>query len=298
MKTDWIAAFAGIAAALLVSAAPRAQTIAYKAPANSNAALRFLEKRQLTELVPAYKAKFDECDAKDTFGGQPLPHNDKCSGDKNRVKYLARVDGAANAVLYQSKMSLDLDGGYIACVMKMGASNQCQTTFAYDESLSRDYDNDVKTYGGERKIPDAKLTRYFNELFVQSDFVPYIVLPGNDEGEFSSLTGAKTGDLGVVVYNNIVVPVFVADRGPFFRLGEASARVFKAVGKTGCNAWLASAPRYCVHELGSSVDNDVTTIVFPGTRFAKGVLTPANVNSRVGLEAIRLYNDFSNPKAR
>ena len=274
----------------------------YSPPQNSKSELAWLSGQKIDADWQAYKAKFAECDTHNTFGGKDVGKygcftdangNHKFdpdeTNDTNRLKYLFPIPHSQSAVLYQSKMSLDLDGGYQACVLKAGGTNQCATSMGYESGLRTQYEKDIKAFGSLKKIPDAKLKIYFEKLFVQSDTVPYVVLPSSDNGEFSGATKVKTGDLGVVIFDNQVVPVLVADRGPYFRIGEASLRVFESLNSSRCRQWTSEDKTYCSRTRNSSISDGVTTILFPGSAFQAGILNPDNIVKTVSKKALQLY---------
>lgn len=73
---------------------------------------------------------------------------------------------------------------------------------------------------------------------------------------FASLTKIRMGDFGVVVANDKVIPVIVADIGPTNKIGEGSAALLSRLAKEGQAHTLAEGVRY---------------IVFPGTSLTREV---------------------------
>jgi hypothetical protein len=86
--------------------------------------------------------------------------------------------------------------------------------------------------------------------------------------------------MGVVIYGSKWTPVFLADGGPFMRLGEGSARVFKDLGEDRCRKWSADGTR-CVGPDGKlypyvnkGLDERVIFILYPGS--GREDMTPDN----------------------
>ena len=131
-----------------------------------------------------------------------------CRDDPNAVRALRRLpDGA---IAYTSKLAVDLDGSPFACGPDRGRMDQCPTSLMLPRP-------------GRREVP------------VNADAVPYVVIPeaGSPDvrGEFARLTGVHVGDFGVVLARGYVVPVIVADTGPFAKLGEGSLALHRALGR-------------------------------------------------------------------
>jgi hypothetical protein len=114
--------------------------------------------------------------------------------------------------------------------------------------------------------------------------------PDPYRGEFTRLTGVGVGDFGVVIKDGIVAAVIVGDTGPYNKLGEGSLALHRALGRELCTD--RDAEGVCRHVLDNmtSIDDGVTTILFPGSR--RDDLTPANVEAVVKSEGLRLWNDY------
>jgi hypothetical protein len=83
------------------------------------------------------------------------------------------------------------------------------------------------------------------------------------------------------------VPVIVADTGPYYKIGEGSLALHRALGHDFCTAHDAtgnctSAPTQ------SSIADGVTTIVFPGSRHV-AALTPDNIAVNVQQNGTELF---------
>jgi len=102
---------------------------------------------------------------------------------------------------------------------------------------------------------------------VDSDKVPYVVLPaagprGVKASEFLDATALHAGDLGVVLYKGLIVPVMAADTGPFYKIGEGSLALHRALGIEFCRS--RDAQQNCTStKPGGSMPSGVTTIMYP-----------------------------------
>lgn len=123
-------------------------------------------------------------------------------------------------IYYDSLLDLDTDGSRFAAQDATGQS---------DTSLHQ---------------PDGKP--------VDSDAVPFFVLPGGFEQQF----GIRLGDVAAVIFRDKVEFAVFADRGPRRKLGEGSIALHRSLGhETIRNGRL--------HD--EAIDEDVITIVFPGS---------------------------------
>lgn len=208
-----------------------------------------------------YRSQFYSCDRQESFRGHPT-HG--CGDDPNNVTALRELpDGS---VAYVSKLAVDLDGSPFACGPNHGRMDQCPTSL-----MLRDQDN--------REVP------------VDADSVPYVVIPDagppDVTGEFTRLTGVRVGDFGVVIANGRVVPVIVADTGPFAKLGEGSLALHRALGRELCTKRDDHGICRAVVPDMESIKGDVTTVLFPGT--ARHDLTPDNIGHIVQEEGASLW---------
>jgi hypothetical protein len=72
------------------------------------------------------------------------------------------------------------------------------------------------------------------------------------------------GDIGVVIYGNRLIPVFVADTGKSYRIGEGSAALLRAVGIDRCMK--RNTDGYCTQYNESSVEDSVLFFIFPHSK--------------------------------
>jgi hypothetical protein len=246
--------------------------------ASLTANLRFADAKPLDE---DYRSQFANCDGngphglKDQFRGHSLmipgrPPNKQyylCSNDPSHLDALLRMpDGA---IFWQSKMALDVDGSWVAWSGGGGATDQKFTSYTW---------------------PGATDTSQAAQL--DPDRIPFIVVPndglrgltGNAAkelgAEFAQRTGLRFGDMGVVIYRDQWTPVIVGDGGPFMRIGEASSKVFEAIGQSRCKGWNSDKSR-CSGPAGGGypyrnfgIDRDVLFIVWPNS--AVGDIGPEN----------------------
>ena len=208
-----------------------------------------------------YRSQFAECDRADRFRGHVV-HG--CRNDPNAVTALRRLpDGA---IAYTAKLAVDLDGSPFACGPGHGRMDQCPTAL----TLPGPHGEDVP---------------------VDADAIPYVVIPeagpSDVRGEFARLTGIRVGDFGVVIANGHVVPVIVADTGPFGKLGEGSLALHRALGRELCVKRDAAGVCIRVVDAMESIGERVTTILFPGT--ARDDLTPANIAGITKREGLRAW---------
>jgi hypothetical protein len=131
------------------------------------------------------------------------------------------------------------------------------------------------------------------ESFVDSEKFPYVVIPisgynGGGGREFRDQTGVNKGDVGVVVYKDKVVPVFVADGGPGNKLGEGSAALFRELGEDRCRSM--SAEGHCEDFRDVGIGREVLFFLFPNSRIEG--LTPANAIENIQREALRRFAEL------
>lgn len=246
----------------------------YSPPSQSANALTGISFDQAILIDESYRKEFEQCDKKNIFKGQIMPSGRQCSGDPNNVKALLRFpDGT---VFFESKLSLDIDGSWKACKGGGAPTTQCSTSF---------------NWSGITKEPNK---------FVDPDNIPYIVIPvfngvtGKVDTEFRNKTGVNMGDVGIVIFKDKVIPVFVADGGPHNKLGEGSSSLFKLLGEDRCKAsrndgrtrldkkWTSDF--YCTDYRNISVPDKVLFFVFPKSKIAD--ITPDNAINKVKNEAL------------
>jgi hypothetical protein len=209
----------------------------------------------------ASRGQFDVCDKTEHFRGR---RTHGCRDDPNAVTALRRLpDGA---IAYTAKLAVDLDGSPFACGPDRGRMDQCPTSLMLADDKGRDRP-------------------------VDSDMIPYVVIPEagprDVRGEFGRLTGVQVGDFGVVIARGHVVPVIVADTGPFAKLGEGSLALHRALGRELCVRRDADGVCRRVVAPMESIAGDVTTVLFPGS--ARDDLTRAALAATVRREGLRLW---------
>lgn len=272
-------------AAGMAPAAPPAQD--YRPPATSAALLASVDFGAAAPLDAAYHGQFTACDGsapgavgRDRFAGVDLRLPDVpesrqyylCSRDPSNVRALLRLrDGA---ILWDSKMALDVDGSWAAWNGLPGATDQKHTSYKWPGSRNRDA----------------------REAQLDPDRIPFVVIPTNGVSKlsgaaapalgraFSEKTGLALGDMGVAIYRDRWTPVLIGDGGPFMRLGEGSSRVFEALGESRCRLWDAAGttcvgPGRAYPYRNSGIGSGVVFIVYPRSRDPG--LTPGNAIARL-----------------
>ncbi len=130
-----------------------------------------------------------------------------------------------------------------------------------------------------------------NRTSVNAEEVPYFVLPKFDKfakEDFISDLGLLLGDYGVVIYKDQITGAFVADEGPFFKIGEASIRTHERLQPATPSPWKTPAKKKVRN---ASVERDVLYFVFPRTADMEG-LTPSNAEEKVTSRAIEFFERF------
>lgn len=114
--------------------------------------------------------------------------------------------------------------------------------------------------------------------FVNSEEVPYIVLPGGFFAEF----GIKLGDVAAVIFKDKVVFAIFADTGPRTKAGEGSIKLAQLLGH---DPFITR--RNGTRIIARSIPRDVLYIVFPGSRNSD--IKPGNVVERTREKAKELF---------
>lgn len=114
--------------------------------------------------------------------------------------------------------------------------------------------------------------------FVNSEEVPYMVLPGGFFAQF----GIKPGDVAAVIFKDKVVYALFADVGPRTKAGEGSIKLAQMLGH---NPFITR--RNGTRVIGRSIPRDVLYIVFPGS--GNSGITPQNVVEKTRERAKELF---------
>ena len=231
----------------------------FSPPASSVPILKGVPFSSATAAGEQFRRRFSECDTKDTCDGKRLTFG--CSKDPNRNTALLSFHG--NAVFFNGKLGLDADGSPLS--KKTQATDQPETSFRYPSS---------------------------GRLSVDSDKVPFIVIPG---GGFGKGLGIELGDIADVVHNNRVVFALVADQGPVCKLGEGSIELHEQLGHKVCLARNSASECTKLNDVG--IERDVLYFIFPKSkaRIITG-LSPANVKERLSTEGQRLFAALKAPQ--
>ncbi|ATC32123.1 hypothetical protein CA606_07025 [Caulobacter vibrioides] len=230
----------------------------------------------LTDVDENYRGEFMGCDTANRFRSISLPATLSgrtyygCISDPNQVTALRQAAGvpgkSPKLVAFTSKLSVDLDGSWYACHTP-GQTDQCGTSLSLRNSAGV-------------------------ETPVSSDFVPYVVMPvaGPTSAlaqEFRSLTGLKMGDFGVVLTKTDVIPVILADGGPFPKLGEGSIALHRHLGRELCKTKDAQGRCTSIVRPLSSAAGPFVTVLFPGSRIPG--LKAEEVEAVTKREGLRLW---------
>lgn len=251
---------------LLATTAPATpQAPLYVPPPASAGGVRGVHFSAASPLDEDYRAQFARCDRENIFRGVRMVGFRRCSNDPNRVRALLKFPNGT--IFFESKIGLDIDGSQKACG-DPGAADQCPTWFKWPGLTG-------------------------NARFVDSDKFPYVVIPianqrGRSDPEFREKTGLDAGDLGVVVFRDRVVPVFVADGGPHNKLGEGSAALFRELGQDRCRR--TGPGGHCERYLDASIERGVLFFLFPGSRIEG--LTPDNALETIRREALKRFAEL------
>jgi hypothetical protein len=222
----------------------------YVPPADSSNLLSGIDFSKATPVDEAYRAEFKRCDDQNKFRRYTLSGWRKCSGDKNNVRALLKLQDGS--IYFESKLGLDLDGSWKAW-HNAGLADLRGTWYQWPRVCSP---------------AERDRNGLCQREQVDAEHVPFIVIPiagPNDvKTEFRDKTAIGKGDFGVIIYGNKWVPAFVADGGPYNKLGEGSAAALAALDQDRCRRH--NAQGFCTGYSDVSIPHSVITIVFPGSR--------------------------------
>lgn len=261
----------GYAAALLIvgSGAPAAAQTAPEWP-------QWIDLSGWSDVSEDYRWQFSRCDDENRFRNYKLPTTIGkrtyygCISDKNSVSALRRSAPSKElphgAIVFASKLSVDLDGSWYACNTP-GKTDLCPTAL-----MLRDADG--------KQVP------------VSSDHIPYVVIPiagptRELAREFRELTGVDPGDFGLVITPTEVIPVLVADGGPFPKLGEGSIALHRKLGRELCAGKDEQGRCLTVKRPLSSHPGPLITVLFPKSR--RQDLNSGNAATLLQQEGERLW---------
>ena len=217
-----------------------------------------------------------------TLNFKPLPEPDDPEPDASPkvVATIARIKvhklGDGRAVFYTGGMMVDADGAYRAYhpvnkgldFLANGGKPGNWWALVTENGkpsgapvVQGPADPAPGFYISTTSLEDPAFNRKNPRRYVDSESIPYIVLPGGKLG------GAKLGDYALVINlkTKARVKAIVADSGPKAKLGEASIATAKALlGKS------KSSPKS-----GGTEEKIIRYIVFPGS--GDGLPKPADV---------------------
>jgi hypothetical protein len=135
---------------------------------------------------------------------------------------------------------------------------------------------------------DATSLRFADGSALDSEGCPYYVLPG---GAFGQGSGLKLGDVGVVIYKDILTAAMLGDTGPRRKIGEGSIRLH--------NNLRPAAPDPCAHRddedrctliRNASIESGVVAIFFRESGI-KGLME-ATAQEQIERAAFKLWNSI------
>lgn len=247
--------------------------------ATETATIAFQKKRGLTPDGTVGNETFGKAM---TLDFKPLPEPDAAEPDASSavVETIAGVKvrklGDGRAVFYTGGMMIDADGAYRAYhpgskgldfLANGGKPGNWWALVTDNGKVSGNpvvqgpNDPAPGFYISATSLQDPAYDRKDARRYVDSETIPYIVLPGG------KLAGAKLGDYALVINleTKARVKAIVADSGPKAKLGEASIAVAEALlGKS------KSSPKS-----GGTEKKIIRYIVFPGS--GDGRPKPADV---------------------
>lgn len=269
---------------LILNFLVHAQT--YTPPAESESIVGKNFFKNAKPLDEQYRSQFDDCDKRNFFNGVDMTQfrfrncdTPDRKGDPNKLRALLKFSNGT--IFFESKMSIDIDGSWKACCEKPGKTDLCATAYNFKPDIE-----------GE-----AACDSYKREKFVDPDIYPYIVIPTTtpkglpnrekQAKEFRYRTKVGMGDVGIVIYKDKMIPVFVADGGPHNKMGEGSPALFKELGQTWCREF--NNENRCIKYRNSSLPKEVLYLIFPNSKIP-------NFNSKTPFERLRLVKEVAEAK--
>lgn len=228
----------------------------YSPPEKSKSVVDAISFNSAAELNENYRKQFDDCDKRNFFNGADMRlfKYRNCNDDKNNLEALLKFKNGT--IFFESKMSLDVDGSWKSCCETPGETDLCSTAYNFKpyETISCD--------------------SYKTGVFVDPDIYPYIVIPTSapkglpnrteQSGEFRKRTEVEMGDIGIVIYKDKKVSVFVADGGPHNKIGEGSSALFRELGETWCRKF--NKDKRCIKYRNWSIGEEVLFFIFPNSK--------------------------------
>lgn len=198
-----------------------------------------------TSVGQKFRARFNECDTKNTCDGKPLKYG--CGRDQNHNSVILKLKN--DTIFYNAKMGLDADGSPYS-KNTPGQTDQPETSLRYPLS---------------------------GKPSINADRVPFIVIP---LGGFDSELGVATGDVAAVVYGQKRVFAVVADQGPKCKIGEGSIQLHELLGHIVCK--VRDTKGNCIKLRNVGIEKGVQYFIFPqtGKKLMTGA-TPGNINERI-----------------
>lgn len=134
-----------------------------------------------------------------------------------------------------------------------GATHICKLPglqIYYESSLQ--LDSDGSKYAVQDKTGQAGTSLRDHGHAIDSDRIPYFVLPG----AFASAHHIRLGDIAAVIHNSRLAFAVFADHGPSWKIGEGSIALHRLLG-------YERIKQGRLHDAG--IPGEVITLVFPGS---------------------------------
>lgn len=183
-----------------------------------------------------YRDLYGECDRADTFNGARIKRR-SCKTDKNNVRTITRFSDGT--VVFSSKIGVDVDGASVTRTNKRSITNATGTS---------------PMHGG---------------VSLNAEDDRFIVLPQSKSGvSFEKDSGLSLSSPAAILYGHRCSIGIVGDRGPYFRLGEASLRMHEDLGNPQCAVPGEHPCSQIVHSGDGRGLSSGLFIVFPAERKA------------------------------
>jgi hypothetical protein len=228
----------------------------YVPPRESASLVKNVPWSSATPIGAKFRARFLECDAKDTCDGAKQQYG--CARDQNNNTALLRLNDGT--IFFDGKMGVDADGSPYSRRTHKG-TDQPETSFHYTST--------------DRPSVDA-------------DQVPYIVIP---LGGFDKELRIRLGDIAAIVYRDRISYALVADRGLKCKIGEGSIELHEELGHKVCKE--RNRAGECTALSDSSIETGVLYFVFPGSSSRVADLSPSNARQRIAEEGVALFSAIS-----
>lgn len=154
--------------------------------------------------------------------------------DPSKCKWL--LNFAGGAIGWSAKLAVDADGP-----AKHGEGHQRGSQLDPEDGQ------------------DATSLRMADGSPLSSEAIPFYVLPG---GLFGQLTGLELGDLGVVIYKEVIAAAILGDVGPPHKIGEGSIALHQDLRPAAADPCHRDDSGRCLRIHDVSIPEDVIALFF------------------------------------